>query len=284
MTPTNTDSYPFVDIDLARRLERTEAMGTVKFIEARVKAFPDSRATWRRVGGTFAMFDAVNSPLTQTFGLGMFQPVTEPDLDELESFFKDRGADVFHEVSPLADPTALELLNERRYRPIELTSVMFRPITTDLRLHAKRNPDISVRLINNDEEDLWAQTAADGWDEYPELRDFLLELGKVNAQSESLSFLAELQGKAIAAGALALNDDVALLAGASTIPQFRRNGAQLALLEDRLRYGANKGCTTAMIAARPGSASQRNAERHGFRIAYTRIKWELRRGAANSKI
>jgi hypothetical protein len=24
----------------------------------------------------------------------------------------------------------------------------------------------------------------------------------------------------------------------------------------------------------PGSASQRNAERHGFRIAYTRTKWQ----------
>ena len=275
MKTTNTDSYPFVDIDLARRLEQTEAMGNVKFIEARVKAFPDRRATWRRIGGTFAMFDAVGSPLTQTFGLGMFQPVTSDDMDQLEGFFQDRGADVFHEVSPLADPSALDLLNERHYRPIELTSVMFRPITTDLRLHATRNADIAVRLINDDEDDLWAQTAADGWNEYPELKDFLLELGKVNAQSESLSFLAELKGKPIAAGALTINDDVALLAGASTIPEFRRNGAQLALLEDRLRYGAGQGCTIAMIAARPGSASQRNAERHGFRIAYTRIKFQL---------
>ncbi|HET6863558.1 MAG TPA: GNAT family N-acetyltransferase [Pyrinomonadaceae bacterium] len=279
MAATNTDSYPFVDIDLARRLEQTEAMGNVKFIEARIKAFPDRGATWRRIGGTFAMFDAVGSPLTQTFGLGMFQPVTNDDMDQLERFFHDRGSDVFHEVSPLADPSAMDLLNERRYRPIELTSVMFRPITTDLRLDATRNDLIAVRLINDDEEDLWAQTAADGWNEYPELRDFLLELGKVNAQSESLSFIAELKGKAIAAGALTINDDVALLAGASTIPEFRRNGAQLALLEDRLRYGAGHGCNTAMIAARPGSASQRNAERHGFRIAYTRIKWELRSAA-----
>ena len=31
----------------------------------------------------------------------------------------------------------------------------------------------------------------------------------------------------------------------------------------------------AMMGAAPGSASQRNAERHGFRIAYTRIKWRL---------
>jgi len=278
MITTNTDGYPFVDIDLARRLEQTEAMGNAKFIEARVKAFPERGATWRRIGGTFAMFDAAGSPLTQTFGLGMFQPVTSEDMDELESFFQERGADVFHEVSPLADPSALDFLNERHYQPIELTSVMFRPITPDFRLHAARNADIAVRLIKDEEEELWAQTAADGWDEYPELRDFLLELGKVNAQSESLSFIAELKGKAIAAGALSINEDVALLAGASTIPEFRRNGAQLALLEDRLRYGAGHGCTTAMIAARPGSASQRNAERHGFRIAYTRIKWELRKG------
>jgi hypothetical protein len=27
------------------------------------------------------------------------------------------------------------------------------------------------------------------------------------------------------------------------------------------------------MGALPGSGSQRNAERHGFRIAYTRIKW-----------
>jgi hypothetical protein len=30
-----------------------------------------------------------------------------------------------------------------------------------------------------------------------------------------------------------------------------------------------------MMGAEPGSASQRNAERQGFRIAYTRIKWHL---------
>jgi hypothetical protein len=30
-----------------------------------------------------------------------------------------------------------------------------------------------------------------------------------------------------------------------------------------------------MMGEQPGSASQRNAERHGFRIACTRIKWSL---------
>ena len=35
------------------------------------------------------------------------------------------------------------------------------------------------------------------------------------------------------------------------------------------------GCDLAMMCAEPGSASQRSAQRQGFRIAYTRIKWQL---------
>jgi hypothetical protein len=72
-----------------------------------------------------------------------------------------------------------------------------------------------------------------------------------------------------------MSEGVALLAGASTIPGKRKLGAQLALLDVRLRAGAEQGCDLAMMCAQPGSASQRNAERHGFRIAYTRTKWRL---------
>jgi hypothetical protein len=57
-------------------------------------------------------------------------------------------------------------------------------------------------------------------------------------------------------------------------------GAQASLLESRLRYAAEQGCDIAMMCALPGSASQRNAERQGFRIAYTRIKWCLNQPAA----
>jgi beta-glucosidase-like glycosyl hydrolase len=64
-----------------------------------------------------------------------------------------------------------------------------------------------------------------------------------------------------------------LFAGASTIPEDRKKGAQRALLEARVRYAVQAGCDLAMMCAEPGSASQRNAEREGFRIAYTRIKW-----------
>jgi hypothetical protein len=76
-----------------------------------------------------------------------------------------------------------------------------------------------------------------------------------------------------ATGSLNIVDGVALLAGACPVPEGRKQGAQLALLEERLRTAAELGFDLAMMGAMPGSASQWNAERHGFRIAYTRIKW-----------
>ena len=221
------------------------------------------------------MFDSPGSPLTQTFGLGMFEPVTAEHLDEIEHFFQKRGADVFHEVCPLADQSTFALLNERRYKPIEFSNVLYRPISPELRLEAARNERVQARLIRAEEMELWAQTAFEGWSEFAEVADFMRDLGQVTARSKLLSFLAELDGKPIGTGALSISEDVALLAGASTIPSARRQGAQFALLEGRLHHAAAQGCTIAMIVAEPGSASQRNAERHGFRIAYTRYKWQL---------
>lgn len=268
-------TFPFADIELARRLERTEARSNADFVEARAKAFPDRGATWTEVAGAYAMFDGVGSPLTQTFGLGVFQEINPADLDAIEGFFKSRGAEVFHEVSPIADASVFKLFNERGYRPIEFSSVLYRTIDPDVRLGSSRNDQVKVRLVPENEIELFAQTAFEGWSEFTEILDFLRELAQVTALSKSLSFIAELEGKPIATGALSITGDVALLAGASTIPTARRQGAQLALLEERLRYAAAHGCTVAMMAANPGSGSQRNAERNGFRIAYTRTKWQL---------
>ena len=265
--------YPFADIDLARRLERAEAHGNVEFVEARKRAFPDRDAAWVEVAGTYAMFDGVGSPVTQTFGLGIFEPITAEQLSEIEEFFRSRGAEVFHEVCPLADPSVFDLIRERDYKPVEFSNVLYRPIDRDLRLQGSRNKEIKVRVVEKDEVDLWAETACEGWSEFPEVTDFLKELNQVRAHSTGLSFLAELNGQPIAAGALTIAGGIALLAGASTVPSARRQGAQNALLEERLRYAAAQGCTDAMMVTLPGSGSQRNSERNGFRIAYTRTKW-----------
>ncbi|HEX2187421.1 MAG TPA: GNAT family N-acetyltransferase, partial [Longimicrobiaceae bacterium] len=264
------------DLSLSRRLERTEARASAAFVEARAQLSPESRAAWTDVEGAYAMFDGVGSPLTQSFGLGLFAPVHDAQLDALEAFFRERGAEVFHEVSPLADSALLDRLSGRGYRPVELTSVLFRPTAGGV--PSPPGGGVRVRRAGPDQADLWARVAAEGWSsESAELSDFMLELGQVSAASrDTHCFLAELDGRPVAAGTLSLGEGVALLAGASTVPAGRRKGAQLALLEARLRFAAERGYDLAMMGAQPGSASQRNAERQGFRIAYTRIKWHLR--------
>ena len=158
--------------------------------------------------------------------------------------------------------------------PIELTSVMFRPIQPDVKLARAENPKLTVRVMDKAEAQRWADVAAQGWSEMTEFADFIRDLSLMSAARErGVSFFAELNGEPIATGGLSLGDGIALMAGASTIPAQRQQGAQLALLEARLQYAAAQGCDLAMMCAAPGSASQRNAERQGFRIAYTRIKW-----------
>ncbi len=267
----------FSDKELSQKLERTEARANAAFVETRRRMFPESGAEWIDVAGTCAMFDGVGSPLTQTFGLGLFAEITSAEMDEIEEFFKRHGAPVLHEVSPMADIALIALLNERCYHPVELTSVLFRPLNAEYSSDLPSNDDITTRIIGPDEVEIWAATAARGWSaDMPGFADFMFEFATIGANSKGSSpFIAELGGDPIAAGSLSIYDDVAILGGASTIPERRRQGAQTSLLEARLRFAREKGCGIATMGALPGSQSQRNAEKNGFRIAYTRTKWQL---------
>ena len=268
------NAMSFSDLALSRRLERAEGTASAQYAEARRRIFPDSGAEWIEVAGAYAVFDGINSPVTQSFGLGIFEDLSPSQLDVIEQFFSDHGAPVFHEVSPFAGVAALDLLCKRGYRPIELSNVLYRPVEPAA---SEGHSPISVRVISPEETQLWTNVSARGWaHEHPELHDFLLQVGAISAaRDQSLCFLAELDGKPGAAGMLCLHQGVALFAGSATVPELRHRGLQTALLHERMRYAFEQGCDLAMMVAQPGTESQRNAERKGFRIAYTRTKWHL---------
>ena len=227
-----------------------------------------------RCAGTTVVFDGVGSPITQTFGLGLYEELTPAALDEIERFFLERGAEVMHEVCPFAGTATLDLLCARGYRPFEISNVMYRPVEASVESHPE---NIRVRVIDRSEAQLWSEVSARGWThEHPELEEFVREMGAViAAREQSPCFLAELDGTPGAAGALILHGGVALFGGAATVPELRRRGLQSALLYERMHYAAEHGCDLAMMVAEAGSNSQRNAERKGFRVAYTRLKWRL---------
>ena len=265
-------SAVFADAPLARRLETTEGHGNAAFVDAQARREPYSGAMRTEIAGTMAMFAGVGSPITQTFGLGIHQPPADRDLDAIERFFTSRGSAVFHEVSPLAGVEVTATLARRGYKPIEMSNVMFQPIDAASRLSV--NPKLKVRTVDRSEADWYGGIAARGWCEMPEVLPFITGFARASVECATC-FVAELDGQAIATAALFMHGGVALLAGASTVPEGRRNGAQLSLLDTRLRTAASEGCNLAMMVAAPGSASQRNAERNGFRVAYTRTKWQL---------
>ena len=262
----------FADVSLARRLEATEGRGNAAFVDAQARTDPASGAIWTTVGGTSVMFAGVGSPITQTFGLGLHRPLGEKELDTIEHFFRSRGSAVFHEVCPLAGVDVYATLTRRGYQPVELSTVLYQPIDAATRITS--NPALRVRQADQNEAVLYGTVAAQGWSESPEAVPYIQDFARLSLACATC-FFAERDGEPIATAALFMHSGTALLAGASTVPAGRRQGAQNALLDTRLRTAASNGCDLAMMVAAPGSASQRNAERQGFRIAYTRTKWTL---------
>lgn len=263
----------FSNLALSKRLERAEGFACAKFAEARRLLHPASGAEWIECAGTYAIFNGIESPITQSFGLGIFEELNPASLDTIEHFFRDRGTSVVHEVSPFAGVATLNLLCLRNYRPIEISNVLYRPVQNP---QPQLQSGIAVRVIGIEEAPLWADVSARGWThEHPELLDLLLEFGAISSIPEQsrLCFLATIDGEPGAAGMLCLHEGVALFGGSATVPELRRRGLQAALLEERMRYAFHRGCDVAMMVAEVGSNSQRNAERKEFHIAYTRTKW-----------
>ena len=86
-------------------------------------------------------------------------------------------------------------------------------------------------------------------------------------------YLVRCDGKPAAAGVLYVDAKVGYLADSATDPQFRRRGAQTALLRRRLRDAGAAGVDFVCSGAEFLSASHRNMERVGLRVQFTRAIW-----------
>lgn len=94
---------------------------------------------------------------------------------------------------------------------------------------------------------------------------------RTSQRSKTLLLAAELDGEPVAAGALSVFGEVALLFSTAALPAFRGRGAQTALLAARLHAARDGGTRWAAVMTTPGSASERNVLRAGFTLAGTRL-------------
>ena len=252
----------FSDLHLARRLEAAEAAN------ARGCTAIHPEAASLEIAGGCAVFVGAGSPLSHAVGIGLQGPVAPAELDELETFFRSRGAPVTLELSPFADPGLLPLLGARGYRVTEFLNVLAKRLAGTSVVLTPR-----VRRALPDEGELWSHTVGRGFFEEHSLSTDEMDVGRaIFAMPGVMVYLASTENGANAGGAAAAVYGGLLTCFAdSTIASYRRAGLHRELIEARLNEGLALGCDLATASTLPGSASQRNYERLGFEVVYTRI-------------
>jgi hypothetical protein len=252
----------FADLDLARCIEAAEAANA----SGCTSIHPE--AATLAVAGGYAVFVGADSPLSHAAGIGLAGPVAESEIDRLEAFFRSRGGKVTIELCPLADPGMVEMLGKRGYWITEFNNVLVKRLASTSVVLTPR-----VRLALTDEADKWSHTVGMGFFETAELTTEEMDVGRaICAMPGAQCFLAATESGELAGGAaLAIYGSLATLFADSTIARHRCTGLHRELIGARLNEAMAQGCELATASTLPGSGSQRNYERMGFQVAYTRV-------------
>jgi GNAT superfamily N-acetyltransferase len=261
-------SNDFVDATISRRLELNEMLAPLDYVKAIQRLDGEKAAAYCEIAGGLAFYAGEVSPLNQAVGMGLDGPVSVKEFDRFESFYRDRNCPAQIVLSPYADPSLLALVRDRGYRLTEFNSVMvcrlaeFREAPLPGYIRLERVTTETVRR--------WAQVLVEGFSEFGQLGSDLFE--PYGLLPHGLAFLAYVDGAMAggASGAIYAEPKLAAIFGAATLPGFRRRGVQNALFQARLQAAKQAGCELAVVCTQPASGSQRNAERNGFRLAYTK--------------
>lgn len=259
------------DLELARRLEEAESFASETFALSLSRRRPDVGVAVEPLAGGRAVFAGPGSPLSEAKAMGLYGPVTEADLDRLETFYFSRREPCRVFICPMADPSLVDGLGRRGCRLFGFENFLAMPLLPDA-AEPPATSGIEIRRADPDAADLYARVVAPNFagpgaaaDEHHDLIATMFGMGPYSS-----AFLAYVDGQPAGGGAVLIHRGVALLAGAATLPPYRNRGVHAALHHARLAVARRSGCDLAAQSAEPGSTSQRNAERRGLRVAYTR--------------
>ena len=268
---------------LAHRIERAERQ---LIAEGAAAANPrlERKALIAPIAGGVAAFVESGSPFNKVAGLG-FDGVPDADaLTELERQFDERECPIQVELSTLADPAIGRLLTQRGYELVGFENVLGLPLAKDVIDNLPQGPpDGSIVVLRAGPADTegWIHAVMTGFlhpDTYdgPASHESYAQdlLGRIYADLCTVPsferYIARREGEVAGGASLRIEDGVAQLCGAATLPEHRRRGVQTALLHHRLVKSARRGCDVAIVTTQPGSKSQQNVQKLGFSLLYAR--------------
>ena len=261
----------FVDKALARRFEAVEEMPQVLYARVFQKTKPEIGAAEEEVCGGHMVFAGLGSPIGRATGAGLDQPFTAEAVDRIEKFYRERNAPSQVDLCPLHDPEVFEMFKERGYAIAELNNVLYRRLDA-----AEKFPgavDFEIRRGKPSEAEVLGAIVESAF--FPEgapeaFRGLIAPLYQMD---NALAFAACVEGKLAACGTGVVIPErkVFALGGADTLAEYRGRGMQTALLRARMQAAWAAGCEYAVVVTRGGTTSQRNCERLGFRVAYSKV-------------
>lgn len=266
----------------ARRMEAAEEYGALRYAQAVKPAHPDWGTAWEEFKGGHLVFVQRVSPVGRAHGLGFKGILAQEDIAHIEDFYFSRDADAQVDVCPYADPTLFAALNARGFQVAEFNQTLARWIAPDEKFEGPRISDgknlsgkklpFEVRSIRADEAQQWSRLSAQVFFGEQAAQWEGLFLPWAGAK-DAMNLAAFVDGKMVgmAGGVIVREHNMAGFFGASVLEEYRGRGIQQAFLQERLRLAQQAGCDLAVTLTLPGTTSQRNAERAGFRTAYTKV-------------
>ena len=262
----------FVDKAFARRLESCEEMPQVMYARIFQKTRPEIGAAEKEICGGHMIFAGLGSPIGRATGAGLDRPFTVVDLDRIEQFYRVHKAPSQVDLCPMHEPAVFELFKERGYGIAELNNVLFRKLDAQEKFPPPP-AGCEIRPSRLDEAETAGAIVESAFfpDGAPEAyRGLIAPFYQIEG---ALPFIASAEGKLVACGTglVIPQHKVFALCGAGTLAAYCRRGLQTALLRARMAAAVGAGCEYAVVVTQGGTTSQRNAERLGFRVAYSKV-------------
>lgn len=196
----------------------------------------------------------------------------EKYIDNIRDFYNNREIPMRLELTPAnTSPKLLSYLNKTGFYHSDFHTALYSPINQDNELI---DSNISIRLLEKNEFDTFADIYTQAFEMPSYLKSGVAQNNEILYNSDNWFFyVANIENEPAGIGVLFINDGIACLAAAATVPHLRNKGVQNALILKRINQAKNLECKLVLGQAKFGSVSQNNMEKVGLKIAYTKAIW-----------
>lgn len=198
-----------------------------------------------------------------------------PFLDHILDFFKEKEIPCRFELTPTnTSSEVFTSLTERGFYQSNFHTLLYGSTNAN---QAAVPETIMIRKLEDHEFDSFGDIYVRGFGMPSFLKEDIARNNQVlNGLKNWRVLAAMVEGELAGVAVLYTNGKCADLAAAVTVPEARNRGVQRALLAERFKLASSLGCHYIIGQAQFGSASQRNMQRAGMNIAYTKAIWVQR--------